>query len=143
MIRSSRPDCSLSLFGSVGAQLPRLPAGVRDCGVVEEIGSAYRQSRVVIVPLQVGSGLKVKLVEALVYGRPIVTTPIGVQGLSALAPPPFIVAESAEAFARAVCSVLSSSTLQDELHRRARAAGEHFTPAKAFAQLEHALRDPS
>jgi GT2 family glycosyltransferase len=45
----------------------------------------YRSARVAIVPLRIGAGVKGKVVEALHYGLPIVTTSVGAQGLDGLA----------------------------------------------------------
>lgn len=50
----------------------------------QELESLYTQSRLSIVPLQVGAGMKLKVVEALANGIPLVTTSVGAQGLSAI-----------------------------------------------------------
>lgn len=50
----------------------------------ERLLQMYRTARVAIVPLRVGAGLKGKVIEALHYGVPLVTTPVGAQGLEGL-----------------------------------------------------------
>jgi glycosyltransferase involved in cell wall biosynthesis len=47
----------------------------------EKLAALYHQSRVAVVPLRFGAGVKLKVVEALYFGLPLVTTPIGTQGL--------------------------------------------------------------
>jgi glycosyltransferase involved in cell wall biosynthesis len=49
-----------------------------------ELAAWYRRARVAIVPLNFGAGVKLKVVEALREGLPLVTTPVGAQGLPGL-----------------------------------------------------------
>jgi hypothetical protein len=49
-----------------------------------ELGEWYAMARVAIIPLRQGAGVKRKVVEALREGLPLVTTPVGVQGLPGL-----------------------------------------------------------
>ena len=46
-----------------------------------ELSAAYARARVAVVPLRCGAGVKLKVVEALREGVPLVTTPVGAQGL--------------------------------------------------------------
>lgn len=50
-----------------------------------QLQAFYRSSRVAVVPLRMGAGMKGKVIEALHHGLPLVTTPIGAQGLEAIA----------------------------------------------------------
>jgi glycosyltransferase involved in cell wall biosynthesis len=52
-------------------------------GEIADITAAYAQAQVVLNPLRFGTGLKIKSVEALSYGRPLVTTSVGAEGLGA------------------------------------------------------------
>jgi glycosyltransferase involved in cell wall biosynthesis len=49
-------------------------------GFVDNLDDEYAKSHIAIVPLTVGSGIKVKLLEAITYKKPIVTTSIGIEG---------------------------------------------------------------
>jgi glycosyltransferase involved in cell wall biosynthesis len=84
----SVPDAQLSLVGSNPTAEVRSLAGqrVKVTGYVsdEELLRIYRAARVAVVPLRVGAGMKGKVVEALQYGLPLVTTPVGAQGLQDL-----------------------------------------------------------
>jgi succinoglycan biosynthesis protein ExoO len=137
-IRAQVPDATLDIYGTVGYRLDALPAGAVAHGVVTDLGAAYREAAVTIVPLRIGSGLKVKLVEALAHGRPVVTTPVGAQGLASFAPAPFVTASTAAEFAAACIALLTSRARCDELAAAARVCAQHFTPARAFAQFEAA-----
>jgi glycosyltransferase involved in cell wall biosynthesis len=70
----------------------------------------YHTARVAVVPLHFGAGVKLKVVEALREGVPLVTTSIGAQGLARLE----MVAsvhDGDEAFADAVCRLLTDDAL--------------------------------
>jgi glycosyltransferase involved in cell wall biosynthesis len=57
------------------------PPGVSFPGFVDDISTLYTEARIVICPILSGSGTRVKLVEAAAWGRPIVSTTIGAEGL--------------------------------------------------------------
>jgi glycosyltransferase involved in cell wall biosynthesis len=50
----------------------------------EQLAANYAKARVAIAPLRYGAGMKGKVVEAMRFGVPIVTTPFGVQGMAEL-----------------------------------------------------------
>jgi glycosyltransferase involved in cell wall biosynthesis len=84
------PAVHLWLVGSSPTQEVQALAGpkVSVTGFVsdDELVSLYRSRRVAVVPLRVGAGMKGKVVEALHHGVPLVTTPVGAQGLDELPP---------------------------------------------------------
>jgi polysaccharide biosynthesis protein PslH len=86
-IRERRPDAKLLLAGigmerSAFADLPDLP-GVEWRGRVSSATDFLRELGVLLYPLTAGSGAKVKVLEALALGVPVVTTPDGAEGLGA------------------------------------------------------------
>ncbi len=58
------------------------PPGVEFTGFVPDLAALYAESRVVACPMIVGGGTRIKLVEAASYGRPMVSTRIGAEGLA-------------------------------------------------------------
>jgi glycosyltransferase involved in cell wall biosynthesis len=79
----------------------------------EVLARRYAQARVAAVPLRYGAGVKLKVVEALKEGVPLVTTPVGAQGLYGLEEVA-AVCEDAELFATHTCSLLTDDTLWRE-----------------------------
>ena len=71
----------------------------------EQLLAFYETARVAVVPLRMGAGMKGKVVEALHYGLPLVTTPVGAQGLEGLEE---IVPVSTDetVLARSICALL-------------------------------------
>lgn len=62
-----------------GRRGPELP-GVRYIGRVDDVGPAYARAHAAVVPLLVGAGSRLKVLEALARGVPLVSTPVGVEG---------------------------------------------------------------
>lgn len=56
-------------------------AGVELLGFVPELKPLYEQASVVVVPLRLGAGVKFKVVDAILAGVPVVTTPVGAEGI--------------------------------------------------------------
>jgi O-antigen biosynthesis protein len=87
-VRAAHPGVHLWLVGSNPAhEIQRLAADdVTVTGYVsdERLLQFYASARVAVVPLRVGAGMKGKVIEALHYGVPLVTTPTGAQGLDGL-----------------------------------------------------------
>lgn len=84
-IISQKPDLRLAIVGKVAELIqvdPALAQNVICTGYVSDLAELYLQSRVVICPLLDGSGTKVKLLEAIAYAMPIVTTTTGAAGIS-------------------------------------------------------------
>ena len=105
-VRQRVPTAELWLAGGIGDHVGQGVAGVRRLGFVDALGEVYRRASVVINPQQFGTGLSIKSVDALLHGRPLVTTASGARGLEDGIDVAFRRADSAEAFAEAVIELL-------------------------------------
>ncbi|MBD2605354.1 glycosyltransferase family 4 protein [Scytonema hofmannii FACHB-248] len=108
LVLDAAPYCSLHVCGDVCAQIQGSFPNVRFLGRVANLKPEYGAAQVCMVPLLMGSGLKIKLVEALSSGRACVSTPIGVQGLSDIVGHAVLVAETAEEFAAAIHTLITN-----------------------------------
>ena len=89
-------------FDVVGVP-PRRPvaaAGVAYAGRVPAVAPWYRRCHAVLVPMFEGSGTRLKIVEAMAYGRPVVSTSLGAQGLPVSPDAHYLAAEDPETFVR-------------------------------------------
>ncbi len=139
LVTAAVPGAELRVCGSVCLRLGKVPAGVKLLGVVPDLSNHYAEASVVIVPLRVGSGLKVKLIEALAAGAPIVSTTVGAEGVDPTDPAAFLVADTAKEFADAVIKVLLSNGLRQELSAEAQLLAQSFTADVAFAEFADAI----
>jgi len=118
-IREALPDVELLVAGSVSrARLP--PAeGVRYLGFVDRLDQLYAGAGVVISPLISGSGLKIKLIEAMAHGKACVATSVTLQGIEEEARDAVALADSPRAFAAAVIELLADEPRRIVLGERA------------------------
>ena len=78
-VRVKHPQATLDLVGPHAGALADAPAAVRIAGRVADLRSWYEGADVVLAPLWHGGGTRIKVLEALAYGRPVVADPAGGQ----------------------------------------------------------------
>jgi glycosyltransferase involved in cell wall biosynthesis len=105
--------------GGIGRRIGSRAPGVRRFGFVDALGDLYRRAAVVINPQQFGTGLSIKSVDALLYGRPLVTTVSGARGLEDGAGVAFHQARSAEEFSERLVELLQHPESRAALAERA------------------------
>lgn len=83
--KRSYPDATLSVVGRFPAQevkkLSERIAGIRLYADVPDMRWYYERCRAVVVPLLAGGGTRIKILEAALANRPVLSTPIGAEGL--------------------------------------------------------------
>ncbi len=137
LVRTARPAARLDIAGTVarGIAAPS-PQGVQFLGLVDDLDTLYAGAGVVISPLTYGSGLKVKLIEALAQGKAIVATGITLQGVEAIAGEAVRAANAPEEFAAAIADLCADPTARATLAKRALDVAEaHFSPRAAHAEF--------
>ncbi len=109
-IRSKHPDATFAIVGQKPhARLERLRdvAGVTITGWVDSVQPYLHGCRVFVMPLRMGSGTRLKLIEAMAAGKPIVSTTIGAAGFPIVDGRQLLLGDTPDAFAGAVNAVLS------------------------------------
>ena len=105
LIRKKLPEARLLIYGAYAPQqiseLHDEKSGFLVQGWAEDISEVLQNARVCLAPLQFGAGLKGKLIDAMIYGTPSVTTAIGAQGMHGNLPFSGIVEDDPVAFANA------------------------------------------
>jgi len=129
LVWASRPEVKLRLVGSNPTDQVRALAGevTEVTGYVSDavLFEHYRTARVAVVPLRFGAGIKSKVVEALQQGLPLVTTPVGAQGLAGVEAAAVVEFEPA-AIAEAILDLLADDA---QWLRRSR-EGAEFVAAR-------------
>jgi hypothetical protein len=133
-VRAAVPGARLHRFGAEG---PPSGDGVEVHASPAESRDAFAPGAILVVPLQVASGVRMKILEAWARGVPVVATPAAVAGLEARAGRELLIAASADDFARSVRRLAEDGEHAAELVRRGREllARQH-DPGKIAERLE-------
>jgi glycosyltransferase involved in cell wall biosynthesis len=95
--------------------------GVEFTGFVKDLDELYRRSRVVCAPVLSGGGTRLKIIEAAAYGKPIVSTRIGAEGIEMRNGFELLLRDDPDSFAEACLRLLSDTALCERLGTAARA----------------------
>jgi glycosyltransferase involved in cell wall biosynthesis len=114
------------------------PEGVTASGQIEDAVAELATARLAIVPLQAGSGTRLKILEAWQARTPVVSTRLGAEGLPVEDGLHLRLADSPEEFAQAICALWS----EHPARQRLATAGEkllnaRFTWPAIWAGLDH------
>ncbi|CCF84779.1 conserved hypothetical protein [Nitrolancea hollandica Lb] len=119
VIREQSPEpVRLLLVGSGAPIEVRALAHIPEVEFVGEVPDAapwYAQADVVVVPLRAGGGTRIKLLEALAYRRPVVSTSIGAEGLDLVDDEHLLIANRARHFGQQCLRLLGDAELAARL----------------------------
>lgn len=143
IVRSGVPDAELRVYGELAVQAP--PAdGLRRMGPARDLSRAYRDAAVIINPARLGTGLKIKVVEALAHGKAVVTTICGADGLANGSTDAFIATDDLPAFGAAVARLLVDPRARMDLESAAiRFAASQFSVDRVYGELLQVIREHS
>lgn len=117
-IKSVIPNATLLVAGPVCRVLTDSAEGIVKLGEMADLDPAYDEADIVINPIRVGTGLKIKNIEALGYSKPLVTTSVGAEGMETGIGSAFLVADDASSFSDKVINILREPTLFHGLSER-------------------------
>ena len=121
-------------------QLARLP-GVEVTGYVPHIQDYLARATVTVAPMQGGTGIQNKVLEAMASGTPVVATPCALTGIEAQDGEHLLVAQDAKGLAEQVVRLLKDPALRCRLARSARRlVEEKYTWERSVAMLEEVYR---
>lgn len=123
LVRGSVPDARFLLGGSnppAGLEARVTAAGVRLLGRVPDARAFLSSAAAMVVPLLSGGGMRVKILEAMALGVPVVSTRLGAAGIEARDGEEILLAESPEELAAACVSLLTDPDRAAALGRAGR-----------------------
>jgi glycosyltransferase involved in cell wall biosynthesis len=125
LIQAKLPEAKLYVTGSLdGVQIKKLPRkrGVIFTGYLDDVRPRVARSWLQVVPLRSGGGTRLKILESMAIGTPVVSTSKGAEGLDLQPGRDLLIADTPAAFANAVLSILCDASLRRELSRAGRQA---------------------
>lgn len=117
IIRHEYPSVKFHIVGKgvPRAILARASDNVIVAGFVPDVRELLSRSAVVVVPLRVGGGMRIKILNALAMGKAIVSTSVGCEGIDVIHRQNIFIADTAESFARGVVDLLRDEKLRRQL----------------------------
>jgi len=110
-------------------------------GCVSELADFYHQIDVAINPVAFGTGLKIKNCEAIFFGKPLVTTTIGMDGFSAESSESLMVCNSPEDWVDCLVEIAQNPSRQTSLQQAAAKLSQTgFSDQEVYSELDNALR---
>lgn len=136
LIRAEVPSAEFTVAGS-GAVLNsgwlRQP-GIQSLGFLDdrEFAQALGSAWVAVVPIRAGSGVRVKILESFLWGKPVVTTSIGIEGIAATPNEHVRIGDTPEFFAAQVVELLRDRLLAQEQGQAAKRLAEELYDWRRF-----------
>jgi len=127
LIKQQVPEVSLTITGStqdVNLSGLRMDERVHLTGYVDDVRIPVAQSAVCVIPLRQGGGTRLKILEAMALGTPVVSTSKGAEGLEVMDGKHLLIADEPAAFAAQTVRLMHNSTLRQNLIGNARSLVE-------------------
>jgi sugar transferase (PEP-CTERM/EpsH1 system associated) len=117
-VKKRKPELNFTIVGRDPApevrELSKI-AGVEVTGTVDDVRPFYDQACAAIVPLKVGGGSRLKILEAMAAGVPVVSTGLGAEGLAVHDDENILIADTKEEMQELLISLVDDRELQDRI----------------------------
>jgi glycosyltransferase involved in cell wall biosynthesis len=128
-LREQRPELIFTIVGRDPApevrQLAEIP-GIEVTGTIDDVRPYYHEMLAAVIPLRVGGGSRLKILEAMAAGVPVVSTALGAEGLDVEDGKNILIAETAEEF----CEAIIGLSENEEKRRKLIAGGRALVSAQ-------------
>jgi glycosyltransferase involved in cell wall biosynthesis len=146
LIARQMPDVTLTIVGkNPPADFHQMaaenPGVITVTGYVPELKPYMEQAALMVIPVRAGSGMRVRILEALALAMPLVTTTIGLEGIDARHGEEVLVADTVEDFAAAVTRLMGDADLQARLAKNGRRLAERaYDWRVVLSKLDQVIR---
>jgi len=134
---SKKFDVKLNIYGGVCNVINR--SNLKNIcyrGYEPDLNKIYNEADVVINPVRFGAGLKIKNIEALSYGVPLITTRHGARGLECYEDAPFLIADTQEDFVNLISLLFGNLEFRKSLSNKScHFIKGNLSPEKCFEPL--------
>lgn len=134
------PNLSICVVGKINEHISELP-NVTKMHFVEDLNQVYSESRVAICPMLSGTGLKIKVVEALSFGLPVVCNPRGIDGLINKTNNGCLVTENATTFSKYIEQLLTDENFYQQQQTLSKNFFENYLSVKSvYSALDNVFK---
>lgn len=117
-LRECRPDLVFTIVGRDPTPAVRDLAslsGIEVTGTVDDVRPYYHEALASVVPLKVGGGSRLKILEAMAAGVPVVSSTLGAEGLNVHNEKDILIADSDDSMIEAVVRIIEDNELRSQL----------------------------
>ncbi|MDD5447716.1 MAG: glycosyltransferase family 4 protein [Actinomycetota bacterium] len=146
LVKREIPDCRFLVVGR--GPTPDMLALSKDdpsvviTGQVDDVWPYFSESDAFVCPVRLGGGFRGKILEAMASGVPVVSTPLGVEGIPAKNEDNVLIANDPESFARSTIRILQDKSLRKKISGNARKlVEEKYSWQKGVEILEEVLEE--
>ncbi len=120
LVWKTHPEATLLISGTSPTQEVKNLANhqIVVSGWMDDIRDAYNSAQVFIAPMQIGTGLQNKLLEAMAMNLPSVTSKLANNALKAIHNETILIGKSKEEYAKLMCDLLDNQALRQEIGRK-------------------------
>jgi glycosyltransferase involved in cell wall biosynthesis len=144
LIKLKRSDCQFLIIGKkppLSVQKLARDGNILVLGYVEDPTEYLRDCAAFIVPLRIGGGIRVKILNALAWGLPIVSTTVGAEGIAVTSGENILIEDHPEGFAAAVIRLIHDLPMRERLSKNGRQlAVKVYDWEKVYARLDVSLK---
>jgi polysaccharide biosynthesis protein PslH len=137
------PGCELHVIGhtdGIAAHQIAAAPGARAVGVVEDLGAALGEASLSVAPIRFGTGTRIKILDSFAQGCPVVSTPLGCEGIPATHGKDILLADTPSDFSGACVTLLHDQNLQERLGEAGYdLVASHYNETKQRPQLAETL----
>ncbi|SEW51980.1 glycosyltransferase family 4 protein [Chitinophaga arvensicola] len=134
------PQLKICVIGPITEHVSADYKNVTRIGFVDDLDEYYLKSKISICPMLSGTGVKVKVVEAMSHGLPVVCSDRGVDGLPDKTNNGCLVTNDPQLFADYIQQLLTNKSLYEEISAQSLASfHKHFSKEEAYKKLDRAL----
>ena len=141
VIRKEFPDAIFQIVGrNPPPKVQRLASeSVQVTGTVPSVAEYLEKASVVVVPLRIGGGTRLKIFEAMAMGKTVVSTSIGAEGLEVQSGRDLLLADSTCSFADAVLLILRDAAIRRRLEQAAVQLAAQYDWSRVVKQFAEVL----
>jgi glycosyltransferase involved in cell wall biosynthesis len=122
MVREKYPDLQFFIAGRNAPAWFQKKIDLPNVVFKGEVADAYEfinSKSIMVVPLFSGSGMRIKIIEGMALGKPIVTTAVGTEGISTTSDLNIVIAEDAEGFVNSISDLIENRDYFDKISKNA------------------------
>jgi glycosyltransferase involved in cell wall biosynthesis len=143
LIKRRVPDVTFNLIGMAPPpevlEMARTDNSIRTPGYVDDVRPHVAKASVYVVPIRVGGGTRLKILDAFASGKALVSTTIGCEGLAVTPENDILIGDTSQEFADQVVRALTDFDLRMNLEKNARRLVEEKYSWTRIGQIQQAL----